>query len=136
MTMQATLDFDVGDKANVTFNAAGFTVTGINQICIYVNLVTGQSYRDNELWNTLERIAETIREQAAQFQTASAPVYFQCVLGGPKSQVNNQPNVASIVAGEVGIGLGQNASWTSTSEIANRIKEIMEAMWEKQRKYA
>jgi hypothetical protein len=134
--MQATIDLDVGDKANVTFNAGAFVVTGINQMSVYVNLVAGQNYRDVEVWNTLERIMDYIRENAALFESSVIPVYFTCPIGGPKSQIDNQPNVGAIVAGEAGIGIGQNAFWTSTSRIRNRLKEIREAMWEAERIYA
>jgi|SRR3972149_5367541 len=136
MTMQAVLDLDVGDKANVTFSAVAFTVAGINQVVVYVNLAAGNAYRDMETFMALQRISDYVRENGYLFENAVTPIYIRTALAAPKSKIFNDASLASIGVGEVGVGIGQNAPWTSSSKLQVRIKEIIEAMREAERIYA
>lgn len=137
MSMKAILDLDVGDKANVVFDNSGtLAIVGINQVAIYTEIDEENAYFDVPLWNAIQHLIDYIRENAAQFYGVTSPVYFETSPWYPKSEIQNQPNPGgSGFDNLVIVGLGQNAAWTSTSKVGNRIREVREAMWEAKRQY-
>lgn len=139
MTIQAVLDIDQGTKPQTTVSAAAFTVTGINQCAIYVNLAAADFYRDNDVRNTLQRIIDHIRETSSQFQAGVVPVYFSAVLGSGKgvgSAIVSDASLASIAVGDVGIGVGTNALKAPSNKLGVRLRQIRDAMWDAERIYA
>lgn len=135
MTMQATLSYGA-NKTQATFNAGAFVAPAATQICVYVNLVAGQYYRDVDVASAIENLAKYARETAAQFEALATPIYFIMPIGGGKGAIINDANLAEIGAGEVALGFGANVPLTSTGPVSSIIKELSEAMWEQDRIYA
>lgn len=136
MTMQATLALGDGGKAQVTFNAGAFVAPQATEVCIYNNVAAANYYRDVDVRDAIEKLANAVQEQAAVQELAATPIYFSLALGAGKGAIQVDPNIASIAAGEIGIGVGADVPYTSTERIRTRIRMIRDAMWEAERIYA
>jgi len=135
MTMQAQISLGA-NKTQVTFNAGAFVDPVSTQMAIYVNLVAGDAYRDVDVANAIENLMEYARETAAQFEPLVAPIFFRVPIGAGKGAVNNQPNVASIAPGMIGIGIGPNVPLTSSGPIQVMLGYVRDSMWDQDRVYA